>query len=299
MEKVTYIDRLTQAIEEENIYGKKALCLLYGTGWFSKVFFFLFHPFIVKFSFLSKLYGFLQKRKQSVKKIAPFVRTFQIDTKEFASQEFHSFNDFFTRRLQPGSRPIHEDPNTIILPADGRYSVFPKLNVVDHFFVKGNTFDLSQFLQDKELVKTYENGAMVIARLCPVDYHRFHFPIDCIPSEPVLINGYLYSVSFPALKKNIRYLSENKRYITTLKTKEFGKILFVEIGATNVGSVHQTFAYNTPCVKGQEKGYFSFGGSCIVLLFEPDRVVFDKDLVFQPMEVKGLMGQSLARKRTK
>jgi len=66
-----------------------------------------------------------------------------------------------------------------------------------------------------------------------------------------------------------------------------------------VGSVHQTFSSKTPCLKGEEKGYFSFGGSCIVLLFEPDQVVFDRDLLFQPMEVKGLMGQSLARKRAK
>lgn len=299
MEKVTYIDRVTQAVEEEVIYGKKALSLFYGTGWFSRWMFFLFHPLIFKLPLFSKIYGFLQKREKSVKKIAPFIQKFQLDTKEFTKKEFLSFNDFFTRKLKSNARPIEMDPNIIVLPADGRYSIYPKLHAVDHFFVKGNTFDLSKFLQDDALVKTYAKGAMVIARLCPVDYHRFHFPVDCIASQPIQLNGYLYSVSLPALKKNIGYLSENKRYLTKLKTKDFGEILYVEIGATNVGTVHQTFSSNAPCSKGEEKGYFSFGGSCIVLLFEPDQVVFDRDLLFQPMEVKGLMGQSLARKRTK
>lgn len=101
-----------------------------------------------------------------------------------------------------------------------------------------------------------------------------------------------------ALKKDIGILTKNKREMTTLITKSFGQILYIEVGATNVGSIHQTFIPNEPYAKGDEKGYFSFGGSCLVLLFEPGRIQFDQDLLeasHKNMEVRCLFGQSLGR----
>ena len=138
----------------------------------------------------------------------------------------------------------------------------------------------------------------MIARLCPTDYHRFHFSFNCIPDAPRLINGPLYSVNPIALKRNIQILSENKRVITVLNTKNFGSVLSVEVGATYVGSINQTFAPREHYAKGDEKGYFSFGGSTLVLLFEPGRIQFDQDLIDaskRKIEVRGLFGQSLGR----
>ena len=139
---------------------------------------------------------------------------------------------------------------------------------------------------------------MVMARLAPADYHRFHFPCNCTPSKAHLITGPLYSVNPIALRKNIEYLTENKRMITELKTHLFGTILAIEVGATFVGSIVQTFEPEKHYAKGDEKGYFEFGGSCILLLFEPARIQLDQDLIentHQGLETLGQMGQSLGR----
>jgi phosphatidylserine decarboxylase len=84
--------------------------------------------------------------------------------------------------------------------------------------------------------------------------------------------------------------------ITTLQTKQCATVLFIEVGATNVGSIHQTYTPDRSCAKGEEKGYFSFGGSCILLFFEPDKIHFDADLIRNSeakIETLGLLGQSL------
>ncbi|MES2199982.1 MAG: phosphatidylserine decarboxylase, partial [Chlamydiota bacterium] len=123
-----------------------------------------------------------------------------------------------------------------------------------------------------------------------------HFPCSCTPSKSFLINGPLYSVNPLALRKRIEILAQNKREITILGTECFGKVLFIEVGATCVGAIHQTYTPEKLHEKGAEKGYFSFGGSSLVLLFEPGAIVFDQDLVEaskEGIEVLGLMGQTL------
>ncbi len=137
---------------------------------------------------------------------------------------------------------------------------------------------------------------MAIVRLCPSDYHRFHFPCDGTPSKARLINGALYSVNPMALRKRISILAENKRMITEIDTERFGTILYIEIGATSVGTICQTFTPELRVEKGEEKGYFEFGGSCIVLLFERGRVEFDSDLIRNTelgFETRSNFGQSL------
>ncbi len=119
-----------------------------------------------------------------------------------------------------------------------------------------------------------------------------------MPEEPQEIPGPLYSVNPIALKTDINILSRNKRMITPLHTKNFGAVLYIEVGATNVGSIHQTFIHGEPYAKGDEKGYFSFGGSCIILLFEPYHIQLDQDLIdasCRKSEILGRFGQSLGR----
>ncbi len=302
MSDITYVDRLTQKEEKERVYGKVFIEVLYGKGPLSRLISFVVLPIISRVSFLSKIYGALQKSRRSRRKVKPFIRAFHIDSLEFAEpvDAFRSFNDFFIRKLKKEVRPFAQGQDVLIMPADARYLVFPNTAQANGFWVKGKKFSLKELLQDDLLGKRFEGGAMAMARLCPVDYHRFHFPCDAVPGVPRLINGPLYSVNPLALKHNIEIISQNKRMITLVESKVFGSILYIEVGATNVGSIHQTFTPGHPCAKGDEKGYFSFGGSCLVLLFEPNRIVFDRDLIkvsSRKIEVRGLLGQSLGKRQ--
>lgn len=277
MSKIIYIDRETGKEKEEEIYGGEYLRFLYGDTSLGK---WLCH-LLSKRPFFSHFYGFCQKLSITKRKILPFIKNFSIDTSEFLEgvHTFSSFNAFFIRKLKPSVRPIARGAEWAIIPADGRYLVFPNLSKLDGIHVKGQTLSLGQLLKDEPLAHRYKEGSLVIARLAPVDYHRFHFPVTCTPSKPKLIQGPLYSVNPIALRQRISILAENKREITTLKTAEFGTLLFIEVGATHVGTIHQTFAPGELYAKGDEKGYFSFGGSSILLLFEPGKIFLDADLL--------------------
>jgi len=168
-----------------------------------------------------------------------------------------------------------------VFPADGRHLGFSDASKIEGVFVKGQRFDLERLLGQASLAARYARGTLVLSRLCPVDYHRFHFPVAGNPSPTTLLNGPLYSVNPIALRRNLSYLWENRRTLTTLETEKFGTVLLLEIGATNVGSIVQTYRPGRAVVKGEEKGYFRFGGSSTLLLFEPGRVRLADDLVAQ------------------
>ena len=296
MTKIFFIDRQTKQKVEEKVYGKAYLEILYGKNPLS----WLLKPLMCRFPFFSKFYGYLQKTLRSKSKIAPFIRMFNIDEGEFKDpvSSFQSFNDFFIRQLKPSARPITNGNDVAIIPADGRYRVFQNIHFEEGFLVKGQKFSLEALLKDKKLAHKYDQGSLIIARLAPVDYHRFHFPFNCIPEESRLINGTLYSVNPIALAQNIDILTENKRMITPLKTQQFGTVLYIEVGATYVGSIHQTFTAGKHYAKGDEKGYFSFGGSCILILFEPFRIQFDQDLIsasHQGLETLAHLGEPMGR----
>ncbi len=275
--KLEIIDRATKKIETENVLGKNAIAFLYSDNFFSKICLFL----LAKLSFFSFLYGFLQKTKLSRKKIVPFIEKFHIDSLEFEKniEDFESFNDFFIRKLKKEKRPFDLDEKVAILPADARYLVFENVSNMEAFFIKNEKFDLKTFLKDASLAEKYKEGSMAIARLSPSDYHRFHFCVSGLALKPKLINGLLYSVNPIALKNNIKIFYENKRMLTMLKSHNFGDVLYIEIGATNVGSIIQTFNFDAFQKKGAEKGYFALGASSVVLLFEKDKIKFSDDLV--------------------
>jgi phosphatidylserine decarboxylase len=300
MMEIIYFDRSTKKLEKEKVYGQFFLQLLYGHGFLRRLCSFLFLPWFSRFSLLSRLYGWIQKSRLSRYKIAPFIKKFQVDASEFLEpvESFASFNDFFIRKLNPLCRPSIQGDRVAVLPADARYLVFPRIDQADGFWVKGKKFSLEELLQDSVLAQRYAQGALVIARLCPVDYHRFHFPCACTPGKARPLNGPLFSVNPIALKRSIEILSENKRIITPLSTSHFGTVQMIEIGATYVGTIYQTYTPMKKCAKAEEKGYFSFGGSCLILLFEPDRIRFDADLIkysAQKIEVRGLLGSSLGK----
>lgn len=273
---ITFFNRLTGRIETEAVYGEGFLRFTYenplGT---------LPLNALVKRAFFSQWYGRRMDDPASRAKIAPFLTTYGVDTAEFADlpDSFRTFNEFFYRKLKPQARPIAAGTGDIVFPADGRHLVLPDIAACGDFFVKGVRFDLAELLNDAETARRFANGNMLISRLCPVDYHRFHFPCDGTPGTPRLINGPLYSVSPIALRKRPSILWENKREITVLRSPELGDVLLLEIGATCVGSIVQTFTPDAAIRKGAEKGCFRFGGSCCITIFEPGRIRFAGDLV--------------------
>jgi len=294
-EPIQFFNRLTQRLETEAVYGEGPLRFVYE------------HPLgqvalhvLVKRALFSSWYGRQMDAPKSAAKIRPFIEQFGVDVGEFAEpvESYGSFNDFFYRKLKPAARPIVADPEAVALPADGRHLVIPDVSQCRDFFVKGVAFDMPALLADPALAARYEKGAVLISRLCPTDYHRFHFPCGGIPDRPCLIHGPLYSVSPIALMKRPSIFWENKRYVTRLQTGQFGEVLLLEVGATCVGSVIHTAVPEHPVLKGDEKGYFRFGGSCFITIFEPGRVRFANDLLEQSAqgrEVYARMGDVAAQ----
>ena len=282
---IQFFNRYTGQVETEKVYGE---------SWLRFV---LFNPFgqlalhaVVKRAWFSNWYGWRMNQSRSVSLVRPFIEQYDIAEEEHvkAANEFTSFNDFFYRKLTSEARPINSEAGSVVFPADGRHLGFAKASEVESVFIKGQKFNLECLLGDADLASRFANGAAVFSRLCPVDYHRFHFPVAGLPGNARLINGLLYSVNPLALRDRLAILWENKRFVTEIDTEEVGKVLMLEIGATNVGSVNHTFVPTRPVKKGEEKGYFAFGGSATFTIFEPGRVRLADDLLEQSAEQREL-----------
>lgn len=295
MEAIRYFNRHTGAMEIEQVYGEGFLRWTYG------------HPAgalalwgFVKRPFFSEWYGRRMSKPESARRVAPFIERYGLDVADFAdaADSYGSFNEFFYRKLKPGARPVDEDEASVVFPADGRHLGFQKASEIGGVFVKGQKWDLPALLGDAELAARYADGALVLSRLCPVDYHRFHFPAAGVPGETRLIDGPLFSVSPIALRKKLAYLWRNKRTVTQLETERFGSVLLLEIGATCVGTIRQTFAPGNAVAKGGEKGFFAFGGSSTITIFEPGAVKLEADLAdhsSRQTELYAKVGSRMAR----
>jgi len=162
-------------------------------------------------------------------------------------------------------------------PADGKIMAYADISNSD-FIIKGFRFDLSSFLDNPVLAQKYLEGTLIIIRLAPVDYHRFHFPVSGNLTPDKKIEGYYYSVNPFALRKKAEIFFLNKREYTIISNPLFGDVIMAEVGATMVGGIVQTYKGNS-VKKGEEKGYFKFGGSTVVLLFEKSKIDIDKDIL--------------------
>jgi len=276
MVPIRYFNRHTGVLETEQVYGEGFLRWSYGNplGAISLNAF-------VKRPFFSAWYGRRMSTPASAARVAPFISHYGLDPEDFAErpQDYGSFNEFFYRKLKPAARPIDGDDASVVFPADGRHLGYRCAADITGVFVKGQKFDLAALLGDAKLAARYAEGALILSRLCPVDYHRFHFPVAGMPGKTRLIGGPLFSVNPIALRQRLAYLWTNKRTITELTTEHFGTVLCLEIGATCVGTIEQTFTPGQPVAKGAEKGYFAFGGSSTLTLFEPGKVQLEADLL--------------------
>jgi len=257
--------------EAEAVYGDKAIRLLYQTLAGQKLSGILARPFV------SQLYGLYQQSALSKKKIPLFISNFKIQMHEFENRPFESFNDFFIRKFVPGVRPFVQNPQ---LPAfaEGRYMAFEKITDDGRYPVKGKYLKALDLLGHSDQAKLFVDGPLVIARLCPTDYHRFHFPDDGKILSSWRISGSLQSVNPNALKFRNDIFISNERNVTLLETKSFGRLAYIEVGAMMVGKIVQTHPAQT-FKRGEEKGYFIFGGSTVILMGEKGKWIPDEDLL--------------------
>lgn len=256
---------------------------------------------IIKRKLFSKVYGKYCDTSASKKKIPEFIDNFGIDMSIAYKKEseFTSFNDFFIRKLNESSRPFDKDINKLISPGDGRLFAYQNIDMDNLVQVKGLTYSLRELINNDKLAQKYDKGTCIILRLCPTDYHRFHFIDNGIPSKSELINGSYYSVNPTALERIPKLYCQNKREWSLFKSENFGDIIHIEVGATCVGSIFQTYTPNSSVLKGSEKGYFKFGGSTTILFFKKNTVEIDKDIVEQTnngYECKVQFGENIGTK---
>jgi len=269
---IQYYERESGQLKTEKVAGEKWLVWLYNnpvgeaTMWA-----------LAKRKLVSSIYGTMMDHTSSAKKIHPFIEDFNIDMSIAKEQEFSNFNDFFTRKLKDDARPIDTSTTIVVSPADGKILAYANISNTD-FFIKGYRFDVTSFLDNPELAQKYQDGALLIIRLAPMDYHRFHFPVTGNLSPNKKIDGDYYSVNPFALRKKAEIFCLNKREYTILSNPLIGDVVMAEVGATMVGSIVQTFNGST-VNKGEEKGYFKFGGSTVVLLFEKSKIHIDEDIL--------------------
>jgi phosphatidylserine decarboxylase len=288
-DSIQYYERESGQLITEKVAGETWLVWLYNnpigeaTLWA-----------LAKRKLVSSIYGKMMDRTSSAKKIQPFIEDFDIDMSGAQEQEFRNFNDFFTRKLKDNARPIDTSFNVVVSPADGKILAYANISNSD-FIIKGFRFDVSTFLDNPVLAQKYREGALLIIRLAPVDYHRFHFPVSGNLTPDTKIEGDYYSVNPFALRKKAEILCLNKREYTVLSNSLFGDVIMAEVGATMVGSIVQTYK-GSSVRKGEEKGFFKFGGSTVVLLFEKSKIYIDQDILINTAngyETAVKMGESI------
>lgn len=240
---------------------------------------------------------------QSARFIQGFVDFYGIDLEEVRDDlaSFTTFNQFFYRHLRDGARPIDAPAldAVAVSPADCRLVVFTSVECTTRLWVKGAAFTVEALLQNDQLAARFSSScSVVIARLAPQDYHRFHSPVSGTLGDFVSIGGTYHTVNPMAVKRPIDVFCSNRRVYTTIDSPDFGLVAFVAVGAVMVGSITMTAEEHSHVQKGDELGYFAFGGSTVILLFEPDSIAFDPDLLTnsaKPLETLIRMGNRIGQ----
>lgn len=270
--EIKFYDRADECEKIEKVYGEWGIKFLYTTSLGGVV------RGILKRPFFSRLYGFFQNTPASRRKIKPFIKKFHINMNEYdfghlsselKEESYFHFNDFFIRKFLKGKRPFLGNDDLMPAFCEARYFGWESVNEKITFPVKGVFLNASSLLGSlkKDWGAIFTNGPLLLARLCPVDYHRFHFPDTGEVLATSCEGDELESVNPLALKAKPEIFLKNERKITILQTENFGKLAYIEVGATCVGSIihsHKKEKFK----RGEEKGYFLFGGSTVIVLGE-------------------------------
>ena len=214
------------------------------------------------------------KHKKSKKDILPFIKKYSINTSEIAASlgSFKTFNDFFIRKLKPGARPLSQEPNAVISPADGAVFMMQNIGEKTLFPTKKVNLSIRKMLGDAKLAKKFEGGTAYVVRLAEWDYHRLHFPLSGIPSTPRSIKGRYESVSPLVYEAGIQPLEVNERRVIEFRSDKASSVAIVLVGALYIGSIVETYTPKKRIPLGAEIGYFEFGGSTMVLLFQKNTI---------------------------
>ena len=271
-EPTTFYNRTEKREQTELILGDRMLRLAYSTPARHVLSWPLFGT-----AFCSRLLGWYANRGISKGRIGRTIEELQMDMSDYVVPDggFCCFNEFFTRKLKPGARPFA--PEGFCSPADCRLLVYPKLEDGLCIPVKGAQFTVAELLADEQAAQLFKGGTLCVFRLCPSDYHRYHFPDDGCLLKSWHLPGKYHSVHPIALEQRIKVFTTNVRVVSLLELAHFGRAAFIEVGAFGVGSINQTFT-GTEFKRGDEKGYFTFGGSTIIMLFEPGKITLDDDI---------------------
>lgn len=266
---------------------------------------FLENPnFLKRLTSLSLSEGAYRDSEDSKKEIEKFVNSFQgqldVSSAEKPMHEYKTFNEFFYRRLKPGSRPICPGEDIVTSAADCRLHVFDSIDAATRFWIKGRNFSVTGLLGNADVAGLFLNGSMAIFRLAPQDYHRFHSPVTGRIVSISNIPGHLLTVNPIAINSSYAdVFTINKRSLMILDTDVFGRVAFVAIGATLVGSIIWSVKEGQEINKGDELGYFAFGGSTCIVLFQPGQVMWDTDLLAnssKSLETLVKVGDHIGRK---
>lgn len=275
-------DRDTGVIIDEKIsaHVKLGMRVIYnGKGTESK-----------KFKNLLKTMSVRQGKKfdspSSIKNIEPFIKFHSLDLSQCEEVEFKTFNEFFYRKLKAGSRTPEGDNDTVLVsPADSRCAMFSSVHKSKEIWVKGDKFSISRLTRGfHSEVFNDKSCSLGIFRLAPQDYHRFHSPCNGKIGKPIYIEGEYYTVNPMAVRSSLDVFGENVRVIIPIKTPQFGTLLLIAVGAMMVGSIVLTLNEGDVVKRGQEVGYFKFGGSTIILVVPSKSVIFDSDLLKNSLE---------------
>lgn len=266
--EIQYFSRPNNKVETEKVYGDAAVHWMYESISGK-----LFSHFAAKAP-MSVLYGFAQDLPISKHKIPQFVQNYDIAMEDYLPEKgrdeldpYSTFNNFFIRTFKEGKRSFIADKDKMPAFSEARYFGYESITDDKEIPVKGKFLNAKELLQKQEWISTFQDGPLLLARLCPVDYHRFHFPDDGKVLDYYKVGGLYHSVNPVALRAKSDIFSTNIREVTILETQNFGKLAYVEVGATMVGRIVQSSDLST-FDRGQEKGYFLFGGSTVIVIGE-------------------------------
>lgn len=225
---------------------------------------------------VSRIAGAFLSSRFSVPLINPFVQKNGIDLSQFEPGPYPNYNEFFSRKIRPELRPVDADPTHLISPCDSKLTALP-ISPESRFMLKHTPYTVSSLLKSEELAQKYAGGVALIFRLTVDDYHRYCYIADGAKEVNVQIPGVLHTVN-PIANDVYPIYKENAREYSILHTQHFGDVLMMEVGALMVGKIVNHHG-KAQVKRGQEKGYFQFGGSTVVLLLEKNRAVIDGDIL--------------------
>jgi len=218
---------------------------------------------------ISKIGGAYMDSRLSTIHIKGFIKNNNIDMSQYEKAKYESFNEFFTRKILPEKRPVCKDEDALISPCDGRLSAY-HIDSNSQFYIKKSRYSIQDLLQGSKAAVDYNGGICLILRLCVDDYHRYGNIDDGVILENKYIRGKLHTVR-PIAVNRYPVFVQNSREYTIIKTKNFGRVAQIEVGALMIGKIKNHLKSGS-VIKGTEKGMFLYGGSTIVLLFEKDTV---------------------------